>query len=112
MQATSGRSLFDKEALSYPEVTPPGARGRVGVRKLELLHPNFLVRAAICSHTLPPSIRSRYRRAPWLPKSLSIALAGCDGFPAQGLFAICSICPHLVFRVLHAPPPFRCLSGA
>jgi hypothetical protein len=46
MEATSGQSLVNKEALSYPEVTLPDARGRVSLRKLELLRPNLLVRAA------------------------------------------------------------------
>lgn len=46
MQAATGQSLLNKEALSYPEVTRPDARWRGKVRNLELLRPNLLVRFA------------------------------------------------------------------
>jgi len=42
----SGQTLVEKGALSYPEVNEPGARWRAGIRNLDLLRPNLLVRAA------------------------------------------------------------------
>lgn len=46
MQAASGQSFLDKGALPYPEVTQSGARWRGGIRNLEFLRPNLLVRVA------------------------------------------------------------------
>src|SRR6266850_4577240 len=42
----SGQTLVEKGTLSYPEVNEPGARWRAGIRNLDSLRPNLLVRAA------------------------------------------------------------------